>query len=160
MLKKFLIGVAGVVVLLALALVAFVTLFDANRFKPRIENAARQQLGRTLKIDGDLSLSLFPNFALTVPRVTLSERGSERTFASLERARVSVALLPLFSGKIQADTISLAGLRATIERHADVSTRIDDLTGAGKTKTPPEAAPSRGGAPVAVPALELGGVID
>lgn len=159
MLRKIVIGVVAVVVLLALALVAFVALFDANRYKPQIENAARQQLGRTLRIDGDLSLSLFPNLALAVPKVTLSERGSERTFASLERARVSVALLPLLRGKVQADTITLAGLRAAIVRRADGSTSIDDLTGAGKAKAAPQAGPPPGGgAPPALATLELGGV--
>jgi len=154
MLRKVLIGLAVLVALLIVGLVAFVTSFDANRYKPEIENAAREHTGRELVIDGKLSLSIFPNLALAVPRLTLSERGSSRPFASLERARVSVALLPLLAGKVKADTVSLVGLRATIERHADGSTSIDDLTGGPKVRR--EGAP--GGPSPTFASLELGGL--
>lgn len=153
MLKKVLIAIAVLLVLLTAGLMAFVASFDANRYKPEIENAARQYTGRTLAIDGSLSLSIFPNLALAVPHLTLSERGSTRPFASLEHARVSVAFLPLLAGEVKADTVSLVGLHATIERHADGSTSIDDLTG---PKAGPEGAPSGSALPFAT--LELGGL--
>ena len=154
MLKKVLIGIVVLVVVLAAATVAFVASFDANRYKPEIEKAALDLTGRALQIDGNLSLSIFPNLALTVPHLTLSERGSTQAFASLEHARVSVALLPLLAGRVEADTVSLVGLHATIRRHADGSTSVDDLTAASKTG--PQAPAQGTRAPL--PTLELGGL--
>ena len=156
MLKKILIGIAALVVLIIVGLVVLVATLDVDRYKPRIEQEAHDQLGRTLKFDGKLSLSVFPTIAVALPHTTLSEHGSDAPFLSLDRARVSLELLPLLSGRVEAGTASLYGLRATIDRRADGTTNVDDLTGA-KTKPQTSAAPGAGagGTPMQ---FELGGV--
>jgi AsmA protein len=155
MLKKILIGIAALLLLVILVLAALLAMFDADRYKPRIEQAVHDQLDRTLKFDGRLSLSVFPTIALALPRTTLSERGSETPFLSLERARVSLALLPLLSGRVQAGSASLYGLRATIEQRADGTTNLDDLTSSKQPKTAAPEAPRAAG-PAAQ--FELGGI--
>ncbi len=157
MLKKILIGITALAVLLIVAVVALLTLVDFDRFKPRIEQLAHDELGRTLRFDGKLSLSVFPNIAVALPRTTLSEHGSDQTFLSLERARVSLALLPLLSGRLQAGTASLYGLRASFDRRADGTTSLDDLTGAGKPKAGGEA-PAPAASAASAPLFELGGI--
>ncbi len=95
--------------------------------------------------------------ALALPHTTLSQRGSDRLFVSLDRARVSLALLPLFSGRVEAGTASLYGLRASIARRADGTSNIDDFTAGPKPKPSIEEGPS----PYAgrtVPQFELGGI--
>ncbi len=128
MLKKIALGAAvgigGAVLLLALAL--FV---DVNRFKPQIESYVRTHYQRTLTIDGDLRLSVFPRIALALPRTTLSARDGDRIAASFGSARVSVALLPLLRGELRADRIRIEALAAAVERRRDGSTSIDDLIG-------------------------------
>ncbi len=127
MLRKIAIGTAIVVALLALALVALVLFVDVNRFKPQIQQAVKERTDRTLSIAGDLSLRVVPRIAVALPKTSLSEHGSDKPFATLDSARVSVALLPLLSGRVEASKISIEGLTATIERRADGSTNIDDL---------------------------------
>lgn len=147
--KKIAIGVGALIGALVLALVAFVAVFDANKFKPEIEQTVREKTGRTLKFEGDLSLSLFPRIALALPRTTLSNRAGDRVSASLESAQVSVALLPLLRGRIEVGTVAIDGLTATIERRRDGSTSIDDLIKPGEPTD---------GKPSAPPALEVGGI--
>ena len=155
MANKFLIGLGVLVALLALAAVALIVFVDVNRFKPQIAQAVKERFDRTLSIDGDLTLTVFPRLGVALPKTTLSERGGSAAFASVKSARVSVALLPLLAGRIEADTVSVSGLTATIQRNADGSTSIDDLIGA-KAADAPSGAPGDAGAPLA---FEVGGVV-
>ena len=94
MVKKILIGLGAVVGVLALALIALVLFVDVNQYKPQIEAAVKDKTGRTLKIEGDLKLSVFPRIAVALPRTTLSNLAGDRVSAAVNSARVSVALLP------------------------------------------------------------------
>jgi len=156
MLKKILIGIGVLVLLLVVAVAVLVSTFDANRYKANIEQAAHEKLDRTLAFDGPLSLSAFPTIALALPHTTLSERGSNAQFVSLDRARVSLALLPLLSGRVEVGTVSLYGLRATIERRADGTSNVDDLTGGAGAKAAPQA--GQPGGPTVVGQFEVGGI--
>ncbi|HXF47087.1 MAG TPA: AsmA family protein [Burkholderiaceae bacterium] len=149
MLKKIAIGVGALIGVLVLALVAFAAFFDANKFKPEIEQYVRDKTRRTLKFEGDLSLSLFPRIALAAPRTTLSNLAGDRVSASLDSAKVSVALLPLVRGRIEVGTVAIDGLTATIERRRDGSTSIDDLIRPGD---------GAGGEPAAASAIAVGGI--
>jgi AsmA protein len=161
MLRKILIGTAVVLGLVVLALVALVLLVDVNRFKPQIQQAVKERTNRTLAIRGDLSLKVLPRIAVALPRTALSEPGSDKPFATLESARVSVALLPLLGGRVEAGKISVDGLSATIERRADGSTNIDDLLRAQESAQDRGAAPAeakKDSKPGGPPQFEIGGV--
>ncbi len=154
MVRKLLIGLGVVVAILALALIALIAFVDVNRFKPQIEQAFKDRFDRQLAIDGDLALAVFPRLGVALPRTTLSERGGSASFASIDGARVSVALLPLLGGRIEASTISVYGLDATVERRADGTTSIDDLIG-----SEPRGAAAEGTASASPPTpFEIGGV--
>lgn len=161
MLKKTFIGIGilvGLVVLGAIALILFV---DVDRYKPEIEQYVKDTYNRNLKIDGRLSLSVFPRIALALPRTTLSDPGSERVAASLDGAKVSVAVIPLMRKEIVVDTVRIDGLKATIERKADGSTNFDDLAKAqGDTKKPaePKKEPVPPASSSAPPQFEVGGI--
>jgi AsmA protein len=154
MLKQLLIALGAIVAVVAVALVALVAFVDVNRFKPQIAQTVKDRYDRTLAIEGDLSLAVFPRIAVALPRTTLSEHGGKETFASVDGARVSVALLPLLGGRIEAGKVSIYGLTATVEKRADGSTNIDDLLGAPKT-APPQQPQKEAGGP---PQFEIGGV--
>ena len=157
MLRRILIGVSVLLALLVVAAVAVATLVDANRFKPQIERFVQERYQRNLHLDGDLALSVFPKFALSLPPATLSDRGGTGEAASIAGAKLGVAVLPLLRGEIVADKVTVQGLKTTIERRADGSLSIDDLIGAGE----PAAAPAQPGATDppsrALPRFDLGG---
>lgn len=154
MAKKILIGLGVVVALLAVALVALITFVDVNRFKPQIAQAVQDRYGRTLEISGDLSLTVFPRLGVALPKTTLSEPRSSAAFASVDGARVSVALLPLLRGRIEAGKVSVYGLTATVDKRADGSLSIDDLImPAGPAPAKPTT-PAAGGPPD----FEIGGI--
>lgn len=101
--------------------------FDAARLKAEAIRAVQEKTQRTLKIDGDLSLSFWPSLGVSVGQVSLSERQSDEPFAALSEARVSVALWPLLSRQVQVSSVHLKGLQATLIRRADGSLNVADL---------------------------------
>jgi AsmA protein len=157
-LKKFLIAIVAVVVIVVVAVIAIVTLVDVDRFKPQIQQAVADRYGRTLAINGKLSLAVIPRIALALPAATLSEPRSSTEAARLAGARVSVALLPLLRGEVVADGVTIDGLAARIERRADGSLSIDDLL--GRTAARPDPAPAQppAGGATAVPKVDIGGI--
>ncbi len=156
MLKKVLIAFAVLVVVLVVAAVALVTLVDVDRFKPQIQQAVADRYGRTLTIDGKLSLSVLPRIAVALPATRLSEPGSTNEAARLASAKVSVALWPLLRGRIVADRIAIDGLSGRIERRVDGTTSIDDLI--GRSAAAPKDTNRPAGAPATIPAFDIGGV--
>jgi AsmA protein len=154
MLRKLLLSLGAVAALLVLAVVALYVFVDVNAFKPRIEQEVSSRLQRTLRIDGDLKLTVFPRIGVVLPKTMLSQYGSQQPFARLDGARVSVTLLPLLQGRFEADRIRISGLAATIERRKDGTTNIDDLLGNGTAK---QSAPAPGSA-TTVPQFDVGGI--
>lgn len=139
MIKKLSIAVGVLLGLVVVAAIA-VSFVDVNYFKPQIAGFVADRYKRTLTFEGDLKLTLFPSVGVSLPVVRLSEPNQpEQNAASLNAARVSVALLPLLKGDVQADSITVDGLQAKVVRNADGTLSIDDLLGAGTAKTTPEA---------------------
>src|SRR5216683_1798065 len=137
-LKYVLLAVGGVVALVLLALAVVVATFDPNRYKPEITAAVKDKTGRTLAIEGNLSLTVFPSVGVAVGKTSLSEPDSSRIFARIDEARMSLALLPLFSRKVVVDRVTLSGLTADLVKHKDGRTNFDDLLSApGEAAAPP-----------------------
>jgi AsmA protein len=137
LIKYAAIGLAVVLVLVA-GVVAYVSAtFDSARLKAELAQVVQEKKQRTLKIDGDLTLSFWPNVGVRLGKASLSEHGSEQPFAAVDAARVSVALLPLLSKRIVVDTIELEGVRATLIKHRDGSLNIDDLLSKDKQESAP-----------------------
>jgi AsmA protein len=152
--KRVAIGFGVVVLALFVAGAVFTATFDVNRYKTQIADAVHERTGRTLRFDGDLSLSLFPRVAMKLPPTTLSEPGRDAAFARLRSAEAFVALLPLLRKEIKVDAVRVDGLQVTVVRQKDGSTDIDDLLRPQKT-------PAAGGVPGTAPAskeMTIGGV--
>jgi len=142
-LKYGLLGVGGVVILALAAVVIFVLSFDANRYKPEIERLAKERTGRTLKLQGDLQVAVFPSLGAKVAGLTLSERGRDEEFLALESAHASVALLPLLHGQVVVDGIRVSGLKVRVVKQKDGRFNFSDLLEA----KPAAAAPAASKAP-------------
>jgi AsmA protein len=127
--KLSLIALLTLFALVVLVLVVVAATFDPNAFKPQLVELVRAKTQRTLGIPGRIELSFFPNLGAELGAASLSERGSSAPFASVQSARVSLALLPLFKREFVVDRVRVQGLRATVRRFKDGRTNIDDLLG-------------------------------
>ena len=149
---------SGAVLLVMLVLMGvLLASFDAARLKSELTAAVREQTGRTLRIEGDLSLSFFPNVGVEIGRVRLSERDGDDHFASFGSARIAVAVLPLFSGQVVAKSLDIDGLDFTLIKRRDGTHNFADLIGKAQDKKTGVVAPDPRGtggkeAPAGVPA--------
>src|SRR3546814_8767342 len=95
--KRILIGLVVLVVVAVVGLAIFLLTFDPNAYKYKLEELVQERYHRTLAIDGEIELSLFPRIGLAVQDVALSEvtRSDEHTseLQSLMRMSYSVFCL-------------------------------------------------------------------
>ncbi|MGQ0655842.1 MAG: AsmA family protein [Betaproteobacteria bacterium] len=134
--KYTLLGIGGLVVLLVAAAAIFAAAFDVNRYKPQIEQIAKEKTGRTLKLAGPLSVAFWPSIGAKASGVTLSERGSEREFLSLDSAHVAVKLMPALRGEVIVDALHLSGLKAVVIKDKDGKHNFDDLISQDQSAKP------------------------
>lgn len=123
-------GLFSLVVLAIVTVVGgaiFLLTFNPNSYKQKLADLVQQKYQRTLKIDGDIELSLFPRIGLSVQGLSLSDRNSEDPFASLESARFAVALWPLINNRLVVDHVAVTGFKAWIVRDEEGKLNFDDL---------------------------------
>lgn len=123
-------GLFSLVVLAIVTVVGgaiFLLTFNPNSYKQKLADIVQQKYQRTLKIDGDIELSLFPRIGLSVQGLSLSDRNSEDPFASLESARFAVALWPLINNRLVVDHVAVTGFKAWIVRDEEGKLNFDDL---------------------------------
>src|SRR3546814_2005421 len=71
--KRILIGLVVLVVVAVVGLAIFLLTFDPNAYKYKLEELVQERYHRTMAIDGEIELSLFPRIGLAVQDVALSE---------------------------------------------------------------------------------------
>ena len=136
-LKYILIGLAAILLLLIAGAAYLAATFDPNAYKPRIVELVKNKTQRTLRLDGDIGLSFWPNLGAQVGHMSLSEPGSDKEFAAMDSARVSLKLVPLLSRSFVVDELAIKGLHANVVRTRAGATNVDDLLGK-EDKKPPE----------------------
>ena len=125
--RRIAIGAVAVAVLVTIGVIALLVLVDPDSYRKPVADTIKQRYGRTLRIDGDLKLALFPRLGVYVEKLSLSEPHSTQTFAVIDSARVSVALWPLLSRQIVLDHVRVSGLKANIVRNRNGKFNFDDL---------------------------------
>ncbi|HEY0665818.1 MAG TPA: AsmA family protein [Gallionella sp.] len=133
-LKYGLVGTAVVATTVIVAVVYVAATFDPNDYKPKIIAAVKESQQRTLRLDGDIKLTFFPNLGADLGKISLSEFNSEQEFASVEHVHLSLALLPLLSRQAVVDEVAINGLKATLVKYRDGKSNIDDLKGGAATE--------------------------
>ncbi|HWH49280.1 MAG TPA: AsmA family protein [Burkholderiales bacterium] len=136
LLKWILISAGGLVVLCAAGLAFIAATFDPNQYKGQIADLVQEKTHRTLTIEGDIKLSLFPTLGVQLGKTRLSELSNPEEFAALEQMRVSLALIPLLSKEVVVDEVQLDGLRVNLVKYRDGKTNFDDLLGAKEAAAP------------------------
>jgi len=137
--KYALLVLGGLVILIGAVLAYVAATFDPNQYKPHIVQAVKERTQRTLRLEGDIGLSFWPNIGARVGKVSLSERASDREFAAVEEVRVSLKLVPLLSKQAVVDTVRVRGLRANLVKEKDGRLNVDDLAGPPAAKAAPGA---------------------
>lgn len=107
--KKLLVALVVIVVLVVGGVAALPFLIDVNSYKPQIEAQAKEALGRDLKLNGPIKLTLWPNIGLETTDVRLANAagGQAKEMATLKSLVVSVKLMPLLSKSLEIDSFVL-----------------------------------------------------
>ncbi len=131
--RKLLIGLVVVVVALVAVVVVAPSFVDWNAYKGQLAGQVEAATGRSLTIDGDLSLSLLPTPRLSASGVRLGnvEGAAGADMIRLDTARVRIALGPLTQGRLEVDTVELIEPRIELERLADGRTNWSFAPAAG-----------------------------
>lgn len=103
--------------------------FDPAAYRARAVDVVRVATQGTLRFDGEVALRWLPRPAVETGRASLAGRDADAGFASIERARVTLRLLPLLAGRAEAGAIELHGLRANLVRRPDGSDSVDPWLG-------------------------------
>ncbi len=142
--KQILITVAVLIVMVVCGLTAFVLSFDPNSYKNALQMMVQQRTDRQLVLDGDLKVLLFPKIAIQARQVSLSEKASADTFASVDDFRATIAILPLLTNQLVIEQIDLTGLKARVQRGRAGSFNFDDLIRWGRLPAPSAPAGDKG----------------
>lgn len=145
---KVIFGVfAAAVVLVIVAAAAILVLVDPADYKDEIAVAIEGETGRTARIEGDISLSLFPTIGLEVAQITLGNPPgfAPEPFLEIGSAALGARVVPLLSRRLEVTTLRLEGLHLNLQRRADGSTNWAGLgepdgdTGRGAQRQPGQA---------------------
>ncbi|WP_027190202.1 AsmA family protein [Fundidesulfovibrio putealis] len=125
--KIALIAAGGAAALLIGLLVLGMNL-DPNSFKSQIAKTIRDTTGLDVAFEGPIAVTYFPSLGVKLTQVTVTVPGQpgvqdKLPLARLAKADVSVKLIPLISGKVEAGATSLDGLELNIVR--DVQGRLN-----------------------------------
>ena len=140
---KWVAGILGGLVLLAVLAVLTVTVFvDPNRYRGQIERRVTRVTGQPFKITGDLRISWWPWLAITTgpSQFGAPEGPSSQPIVRWQTGRVGARLVPLLKGQLLVDTIRLEGANVYLVRHADGTTNWDPVLAAFRNKPAPSPA--------------------
>lgn len=127
---KIIASIIGILILLvAAAIAALITLVNPNDFKANISHAVYQHTGRTLSLNGPLRWTFFPWLGLQINQAELGSAPGAHTVSliDIQQADIRVALLPLFKGKLTEASISNAHIIWRVPQN-NQSIDISDLS--------------------------------
>jgi len=140
--------VGGFVALFAIAAIALYLFFDPNDFREDISTSVRNQTGRELTIDGEISLDVFPWLAIEVGKTSLGNAPGygDEPMASFERASFSVRLMPvILRREIVIGAADIESLRLNLQVDAHGNDNWSDLVAEESNDANDDAPGSAGG---------------
>ncbi len=124
------------IILIASVLIIFlgiwgtsVIYFDQERLKSLVEAHVSAQTGRSLRIDGPVSLRWFPRLMVTAENITLSGPGDYQgpDLLTAEHLELSFRYLPLIRGRAEGGRILLDQARLNVHRDSAGRSSVDGL---------------------------------
>ena len=150
--------IAGLVLLLAIAVFVITRVIDPNDFKPEIAAAAKDNANLAVDMPGQLAWTFWPTLGVTLGKTEVRIGDDEELFAAFDQALMGVAVLPLFSGRVEMDEIRVASLRLNLVEDANGANweRIAASdTGADTTPAQPASEESALDIPLSIPVLSI-----
>lgn len=125
---KWILGtVITLAVLLVMAVLILPQVIDPNDYRPQITELVKEQTGRDLTLDGDLSISVFPWLGIRTQGLQFSQPAQiGGTMISVDKAQLRVKVAPLFSQRVEIDTVVLQAPMVTI---VTLKNGVDSFTG-------------------------------
>ncbi|MGB1741632.1 MAG: AsmA family protein [Cycloclasticus sp.] len=152
---------AGLVLLLVVAIVVVPLVIDPNDYREDIQAIVKEKTGRDLAINGDLSLSVFPWLGIGINNVSLSNAAGFKAehFAEIREANIKVKLLPLLSEKVEVSTLVLKGMSLHLAKNKAGNTNWDDMVQASGESHEKTSHSEDGTSPAkALGAIAIGGI--
>ena len=116
--------VLTVLVLFGISIYLLVHYIDPNKLKAQLSTTIYNNTGHHLTINGDLSWSFFPwvGFKITNTELDNIPGFNHTPLAKIGEADISIQLLPLLSGHIEVNNVTLSGLQINLIRNASNKT--------------------------------------
>jgi AsmA protein len=114
-LRKALFIILAIGALLAGAVIALPLFLNGDTARNRIVKQVAAQTGLALRLDGDVSVSAFPQIAVMAQSVGLALSPGEAEILAAREVRFSLQLLPLLSGRVELSGLTLVKPEFTIE---------------------------------------------
>lgn len=126
-----------IIILIIAGLIALPFVVDPNDYKQEISSQVEKATGRTLTLNGDIKLSVFPWIALELGPLSLSNATGFKadSFAKVEAAEIRIKLMPLLQKQLEMDTVILDGLTLNLEKNKAGKTNWDDLVASKESST-------------------------
>lgn len=142
--KRLLIILGCVLGILLIAAAAIPFLIPSSVYRAQIESAASDALGRQVSLEGDVSLSIFPQISARVGgvRVANPEGFARENMIEASQLRGVVRWGPLLSRRVEVAEIGFVDADVMLERRADGAT---NWTFGEGTPAPTEDDPTSGG---------------
>lgn len=126
---------------LFLALVIFLFFWiDPNDYRDDISKLAKDKAGLILEIKGQISWNFYPAIGFAVADVSLATAEGEAPLASINKAAISVELMPLFSKQVHVRTLFVDGMIANLVVDENGVGNWAALTAASTEPSAPESA--------------------
>jgi AsmA protein len=131
----YVISVFLVIILVTVLSLPFIV--NPNDFKPQIERLVKEKIGRTLTIEGDLKLSIFPWLGISTGKISLSNApGFDNPyFAQIQQSEINVKLLPLFTKQLDVSEIVFKGLSLHLSKNKQGINNWDDFKNLSKNES-------------------------
>jgi len=113
--------------LAVVVLIILVLIFGAKPLKSRAEAIASRALGMDVRIQGRVSVSLFPAFGASLADVTVKNGGAD--VATVAHMKVGLKRLPLIVGKVRISRLELVKPAVFIVRQKDGALNIETRRG-------------------------------
>lgn len=128
--KIFKRALLAIFLLIAAAIIWLLFFFDANQFKPEIEQAAYEQTGRKLTIAGDIDLGLWPPVSLNISDVEFENADGfgEQPMAKLGRLQLITSLFALLDNRLEVKTLNIENVDLRLQKDTAGKSNWEDLS--------------------------------
>ncbi|WP_077285414.1 AsmA family protein [Cognaticolwellia aestuarii] len=114
-------SVAIIIFMIVLLIVAATQLISTQDIVNQVSSTVEQSTGRTLTINGEQNLSVFPSLSIELKDVHLSNSngGSQQDMAIISELSIHIAWLSVFSGELSIDKFVINNPDILLEKNVD-----------------------------------------